>query len=67
MILWKDGWLEERGSWTSEEIQETAKRTGPHNGRLRSHFTQRRVRRWATIVEKEKEKERERKRIFYIV
>lgn len=51
-----DGWRKEDW-WTSGEIQETVKRTaGPHNGHLRSHFTQRRIRRW-TIVEKERDKE----------
>lgn len=53
-----DGWRKE-DRWTSGEIQEAAKHTGSHNGRLRSYFTQRRIRRWATIV-KEREKERER-------
>lgn len=58
--------------WTFGKIQETTKRTGSHNGRLRSHFTQRRIRRWATIVEKkkgnrenEREKEREKTGILY--
>lgn len=55
-----DGWRKE-DRWTSGEIQEAAKHTGSHNGRLRSYFTQRRIRRWATIV-KERERERGRKR-----
>ncbi|KAL0133705.1 hypothetical protein PUN28_000984 [Cardiocondyla obscurior] len=48
-----DDWRKE-DRWTSGEIQKTTKRSGPHNGHLRSHFTQRRIRRWATIVEKGK-------------
>jgi len=59
---WKDWWMDGRmkrreDRRISGEIQETTKRTVSHNGRLRSYFTQRRIRRWATIV----------KRIFYIV
>lgn len=55
---WMDGRLKRREDRRiSGEIQETAERTVSHNGRLRSYFTQRRIRRWATIVE----------RIFYIV
>lgn len=60
-----DGWRKE-DRWTSGKIQKTTKRTGSHNGHLRSHFTQRRIRRWATIVEKERKGgEGERTDILY--
>lgn len=50
-----NGWR--RSDGRPGEIQETTKRTGSRNDRLCSYFTQRRIRRWGTIME----------RIFHIV